>query len=514
MKNNMLTSVIGVLISLGVMSCALARTVSPHQTEPDRSPAKITLQECVDGSWDEDNLHRTIAPARGQAFPDRLALHAEGDAAHSLPMQLTDVQKYPDGSIQKANVWFRSDLPAGAKRTFQIESLAAASQSTNDTELTLQQNGNVWEIGNSLTAVRIPAGEWTAPVAGAAEIAAALTKRLGVNAATPETSFPGPLLGIKLASGLWAGASTIDPGTPDSNLLKYTTEILNKGPIFIRARVTYTFAHEGRYVFEIVVRRQDPLVRIDERYEKADQLNIDLATNLEPTEFATKKDMNGNMQRTAISYGQPGRLPDLVGWDIYTPDNTPVMAFLGGPREDLLAWVSTTADWLPEPYKQYFGLIPARGPKLTARGSLHSGHRHWGFLVGKDSQFPDPGKDLYRWWTKKVVVPLDKVANWQLEWPGMENIEFPHTFFSKADLPAIRARLQADPVIKEYMEALRGSYNGWGGMNSILRNEPEEEKPTSRNTGRSMSRAKASSRASATPPRRQSSSMIPFLWNS
>ncbi|HOS42947.1 MAG TPA: hypothetical protein PK794_04580, partial [Armatimonadota bacterium] len=48
--------------------------------------------------------------------------------------------------------------------------------------------------------------------------------------------------------------------------------------------------------------------------------------------------------------------------------------------------------------------------------------------------------------------------------PGMDEIAFPHTFFSAEELPAIRARLRAEPAISAYMEELRagdGGDKGW-----------------------------------------------------
>lgn len=466
------TAAFGLLMTTAfVASCAA-------QAPTGGSPASgtITLTESVDSSWAEDNLHRTIKPARGEMFADRVSLRPQTEPARAVAMQLANVQKYPDGSIQQADVWFRSDLPAAATRTFQIQTLdKPATDAKPDTDLTLQRNGNVWEIGNSLTAVRIPAGEWKAPAENGGNPAEAVAKELGLPAATG-SSVPGPLLGVKLASGQWTAASSLEPGGADAGLLSYSSKIVESGPIFIRARVTYTFPKGGTYDFDVEVRKLDPFVRVNEKYEKAGMLSIDLGTGLEPKEFATKKNYSGAMQQTAIDYEHPTNLPSLVGWDLYTPDNTAVLGLLGGPRDDLLAWVSTSADWLPDPYNQYINVAPAPGGKLTARASLVRGHRHWGLLVAKHAQFPDAATDLYRWFAKNIAVPLDKVANWQLVWPGMDAIEFPHTFFGKADLPTIRAQLQADPTIKEYMEALRDRNAYWGAMPSILRDSPAQEK--------------------------------------
>ncbi|MCX5659756.1 MAG: hypothetical protein NTW19_08555, partial [Planctomycetota bacterium] len=82
-------------------------------------------------------------------------------------------------------------------------------------------------------------------------------------------------------------------------------------------------------------------------------------------------------------------------------------------------------------------------------------HRHWAIYAGKADAFPESAKqvaDFYRWWTRRMMITLDKVSAWQLEWPGMDQIAFPHTFFDSKELPAIRKSLQAEPAVQQLME--------------------------------------------------------------
>ncbi|MHB9130082.1 MAG: hypothetical protein ACYDBB_03205 [Armatimonadota bacterium] len=391
----------------------------------------ITLTEQLGHNWTTDLVHQTVSfPAADRVRADGLALYLDGK---SIPMQLDNVVTNKDGFLTKADVWFRADLPANGSRSFELRSGKAARQS----DLKVTQDGGVLEISNACTAVRLPN-----------------------NAKT----LVGPLLGVKLASGQWAGASQI---ACEAALESCTTEVLAQGPIFVRARVTYRFAGGGSYQCGVMLRSNEPLVRFDEQYGKAGKIAFDLGTNLQPTKFSTKASFRGNMQLTPINYDKPTQLVGLVGWDFYLPSLTSVIGYLGGPNDDLLGWVSTedaAATWLPNPYQQTFTVTSGPGGKLQAAGSLENGRRAWAFLIGKGADFPDPGNDLYRWWNKHLVVSLDKVVNWQLVWPGMEKIEFPHTFFSGKDLPDIRARLQAEPAIQSYMEDLRktdGGYLGW-----------------------------------------------------
>ncbi len=422
----------------------------------------ITLEEHLGYAWQADLVHRPVTVATpGTLFPDRLALYNGNNA---VPVQLENLQTYPDGSVKSADVWFRTDLPAHATRTFTLRSVTKGFVAPK-TDLAVTKDGNTLVFSNGVTAARIPAGTWEPSAT------ATLAEYLHVPASAEK--IPGPLLGVKMASGAWTAASSITPAGP---LRKVATDLLDAGPILVRARITYTFADGGTYTMIVLVRANEPLVRINERYEKAGTLVLDLGTGLQPTQFATKADFRGNMQRTTISYEKPNKLPGLVGWDFYLPDLTSVIGYLGGPNDDLLGWIGTensAADWLPEPYKQTFTVTALPGGKLVAEAPLQQGRRTWAFLIAKGADFPEmppgtpgnPGKDLYRWWTKHIVVSLDKVVNWELVWPDMEKIEFPHTYFSANDLPGIRARLQTEPAIKTYMEALRksdGGYFGWG----------------------------------------------------
>jgi len=392
----------------------------------------LEIQECLGYGWDSDLVHQTVTvPAPAGLRADAAVLELDGKP---VPMQFDNLQADDQGRILKADVWFRTDLPAHGSRKFVLRS----GRGSAETDLKLLQDGDVVEIRNALTAVRLPA---------------------------TGTSLVGPLLGVKLASGRWAAASQI---TTDAALSSCTTEVVAQGPIFIRTRTTCRFANGGNYVVQVTLRSREPLVRVDERYENAGTLRIDLGTNLQPARFATKKDFRGNMQLTPIAYDKSQKLPSLVGWDFYLPDRTSVLGLLGGPSDDLLGWVATEnspADWLPEPYRQTFTVSAGPGGTLRAEGSLERGRRTWALLVGQGATLPG-GKELYRWWTKHIVVPLDKVVDWGLVWPEMDKIEFPHTFFSKADLPAIRQRLRAEPAIRQFMEELRDKGHYWGSMGS------------------------------------------------
>jgi hypothetical protein len=441
------------LLLLAVLACTCAAFAD----------IPIVLHECLGLDWSPELVHRPVDAPPGALFADRMALFS-GDTA--VPMQACHATTHPDGSLKHADIWFRTGLPADGTVTFVLRPVDKGFAQPK-TDLSISTLNQVLTFSNGITAVRLPAGTWQW-----SEDDLPLATLLGVPLA--KDRMPGPLLGVKLPSGTWTAASSL-PIAP--TFQGYATEILDAGPLVARARVTYRYTDGGSYAVIITLRAGDPVVRVDEEYKKAGSISLDLTT-LRAARLQTKIDYRGGMRNDPITYDTPHKVYDLVGWDFYLQDRTSAISFLGGPANDLLAWVApedAAAIWLPDPYKQTMTATAEPGGRLHVDGPLADGRRAWGLYVGTGASFPNGGLDLYRWWMRRVVISLDRVVNWQLEWPGMDDIAFPHTYFSAADLPGIRARLQAEPAIKEYMENLRksdGGYLGWGHAQGASNADP------------------------------------------
>jgi len=431
----------------------------------------IAIEEQLGHSWSAAILHRSIAlPEPGLLFPGKTELQHDGKR---VPMQLDRIEPYADGSIRCADVWFRSDLPANGVRKFVLQSVKAAK--TTKTDLKLERKGNVYELSNARVAVRVPAGSWQPgkELTEQRDIATALSKTL--NQTTPEQGIPGPVLGIRLPSQKWTAASSVrsyekldlifpdvqglvqpvDPTEPAGRFLGYSTQVTARGALFIRLRVAYRFDGHGGYVVNVMLRADEPLVRVAEEYERSGAVVLDL-NNVQPTRaFYESQRPTKTGKFVDLAGPEPGLAALFLGWDNYFKKIAPAYCFTGDPNADLIGLVSTNADWLPFPYNQAFHIRTAPDGGLTLHGNLDSGHRYWGVYVGKTTEFAEnPAKQFYHWWWHRIVLSLDKVANWQLTWPGMDQLEFPHTFFDRTELPEIRRRLQAEPVIRAFVERL------------------------------------------------------------
>lgn len=427
----------------------------------------FVVEEALGLDWQRDLVVRDVtAETPGLLFPGKAALVDDRQAP--VPFQLEAVQLHEDGSIRSARIWFAAELQAGQRRTWTLRPDEAAQMP--DTDLTLTTTGAVLEIANRHTALRLPAGTWPPSEERS------LADRLGV--AEADGHVPGPLLGVRLPSGAWTAASTIASAAAFQG---YTAEILDHGPLFVRTRVRYRFADDGHYTATYTLRADDPLIRIEEEYADAGTMHVDLYAGLAPTRMDDHVRAQ-QFQAIPLAYTQHQDLPSFTGWDFYLTDRSMVMGFGGGAADDYLGLLSIHSDWLPFPYNNMWHLTADQGPALTARSPLTAGQRRYALLVTRGAQFPEGAADLFRWWNRRVAVPLGKVANWRLTWPGMEDIVFPHTFFSEDDLPGIRDRLQADPVTVRFMTDMRenpahpNSPYFWG----LIQNEVRQTKDPDR----------------------------------
>jgi hypothetical protein len=425
----------------------------------------ITIQDVLGHTWPTSLVHRSVDFGNTGFTRDKVALF-EGKT--QVPVQLDAVVTDANGKLKSADVWFRTGLASNETRVFVLRE-GTLSMPPAGLAPVIATNGSVVTMDNGLTAVKFPGASWSAPAnVAAADIPAAFGKHLGL--ASQANAIPAPLLGVRLASGRWTAASRLGPARavkyeslqgliqpetikPVGALEGYTTEILASGPLFAKARVTYRFVGEGRYVAEFELRTGEPMVRISERYDGVGSVVFDFGREFQPTgavHVAMSSAPNGRC--VPLNPDRERTVAMFTGWNFFFNDVAAAYALIGDPAGDLLGLVSTEPDWLPLPYNQALYLIAGPGMPLRAEGALNAGHRQWGLVVGKTADFPSPAPDFYRWWNSQVVLSLDKVSNWPLTWLGMDTIEFPHTFFAKSELPGIRARLQAEPVIKEFIE--------------------------------------------------------------
>lgn len=173
-----------------------------------------------------------------------------------VPFQLSELN--PDAG--SATVSFFSDLPSGGQRTF----LLRANDSTLPAITPDKSVHPSVQIREEAGTLLLDTGALQARLPLSQEIKA------GEEA-------PGPLLALNDGKG-WAGRSRIV--SPRKAVQKIDTELLDRGPLFARARVTYTFAGNATYTVTIKATQGYNFVEVLEQMEglpKEDGASFEMA---------------------------------------------------------------------------------------------------------------------------------------------------------------------------------------------------------------------------------------------
>jgi hypothetical protein len=431
-----------VIASLLLLLCSLPAAAFQQE---------IVLEEALGRAWSEDLVHHTFWVVPGETVPPgmevkpaSLSLFRDGKP---VPMQIVNAATEKKGNLLMADVWFRADMPAGSRQTFVLKPGRKAKVLNG---VTVHKHENSIELDNGLTAVRIPVGHWN-----------------------PGAPLPAPVAGIRLPDGKWTGAASLQPQgdfsfpplpglmqpvgpkEPIGRMDTLDAQVLANGPLLAQVHLQYGGPRSGTYSLTISLRAGEPMVRFDERYQDAGAVTFTF-NGVKPT--AAGYQSNGGPaggRSIPIAYDKPSLVGMFTGWNLFFQQISACYSLTGDPNGNVLGLVSTDPDWLPFPYNQGM-MLNTEGDHLVLRGPLDDGHRHWALYVGKkDAPQSADTMAFYRWWYQHIVFALDKVVNWQLTWPGMDDIAFPHVFFNKDDIAAIRQRLRAEPAIVDYMQRLK-----------------------------------------------------------
>ena len=153
-----------------------------------------------------------------------------------VPVQFSDVVRDARG-VSSATANFFSDLPSGERLEFILSSGAPAQPATGVVE---SQDGRTIVLDSGVLKVRIPA---TQTVTGDA---------------------PGPILQFS-RGGKWIGSSTLS--LAGDRVVKLEATRVDRGPLFVSYRLTYTTEHHATYVAVVRCAAGMDFVRLEEDME-------------------------------------------------------------------------------------------------------------------------------------------------------------------------------------------------------------------------------------------------------
>jgi len=227
---------------IGLLSCAaIILKCVPAAAEP---LAVFDTYNWVEHDWPRTLVTYQVEFQAGQVTQGEVKLLDADGTEH--PFQLWRVEAHPDGSIARARLSFFAELPEGGRYRFELHpgkprEIADAAQINATPEHLMLDNGAV--------AVRLlPVGEKVLP--------------------EPKSmaDVPGPFIGVRLLDGRWAGGSFFfGGGIP--NVTRYSSRIVEQGPLFVDVQVHYELENDAYYQFNLRMLVDDPALRIDEQMD-------------------------------------------------------------------------------------------------------------------------------------------------------------------------------------------------------------------------------------------------------
>jgi len=424
-------------------------TASPRTT--------VTLTDYLGGGWQQELVHYPLTFAAGE-LPGMAVARVEVKGGKALPSQISDVQRYPDGSLRAMNVWFFATIPDQGTVTYLITS---GKRGPEEAGVTVKATADTLEMATNTPqpiGIRLLNGskDYRWPV--------------------PATQVSGPLQALLLPSGRTTGSGHF---AVPFKVKSYATELTAQGPLFAEARVRYRF-DGGYWTFTARVIRGCPLVRISEEvdtghsgqaWDTADRFYVFTLNGdgFKPTQaYYTGRTDTDEFHNLTNQYVQP-ELQDgmerggpgstvngytlalaqnrteyfLTPWPAWSPRTGVAIRFVE-PGKDAIGFASVkTTDWknplslrfcttaageltLNLPLQMFRQGWPTEGfgyhspnytgqtlfvPETTAR-------RDYGIMLtpAEDEQHTHLA-GLLRQTAKLGAQPLDEVKDWVLDWP-------------------------------------------------------------------------------------------------
>lgn len=420
-----------------------------------------------------------------------------------VPLQLWQVTKDADGNIQTARLSFFAQLKPNGSYSYELGARPARPIAIH-IPVGTETQGSFLTLDNGKVALRLPKPgqvKFDQPLPfgkDIKEMQAAYGQQVAKGVA------PGPIQGVKLADGSWAGGSFFYANNPAAapKVTEYTCKVLESGPLFSSAGVRYSFSNGGWYELTARLQADDPAIYIDEQFDLGEpsaggpwdyyQMVVSLGQGWQPdTTYyfgpsigAQDADFNAKLKAVSmpanrdcssrkLKFDKPAaKLFDIA---VRYPWN-PNAYFFALAKADSITPEATAAGKVP-----FLAVVPMHtgnwrgtsdvkdGEVFTHEGGdvsvwwrmrasyhprtvLHTGEydpdqpltfcrRQWALIAGS----VQPYEKLHRFRSYDGFVTLDDYKDWRLDWPADPKITYPRLMFSKADVERLRPTLDKLP---------------------------------------------------------------------
>ena len=229
------------LLCLALLVGGLVALTRSAQGDPlDRT---VTITDYIGLDWQDDLVHYTLEFPPG-AFSGLADARVSTDG-NPIASQVSDVERYADGSIRSMNVWFFATVPANEAVSYTI---SPGKKAMAGPGVTVKQ-----------TAESIDLTTETPQTVGIRLLNGAQTYYWPISAAEA----PGPVQALLLPSGRTTGKGRIE--VPFA-VKSYQAEVTAAGPLFAEVKVHYLF-ETGYWTFTARVVHGSPLIQIKEELD-------------------------------------------------------------------------------------------------------------------------------------------------------------------------------------------------------------------------------------------------------
>jgi len=305
-------------------------------------------------------------------------------------------------------VWVYATFAAGQRRSFTI---SPGTPKAVPPRVKLAREGDLYVIDNGTMAVRLPA--------------------------TADAGVPGPITGVRLPGGSWAGSSS---WTTTRALTGFTATVIGDGTVLAKVRLRYAFAgmagldHDVPAFAEIDVALAPAWshVEISERHEMSRDehwaftctqgfparqgLSRPFSAGPGSGESAQPPPPNRALKAGALPFAKPELFINLFprwnqhwkdGWQFAASDGTNAIG----------AVVVRAGRWVWPHQNAIEALVTPAGDSAVLRLPTWKGARQWWLLAGPVAMAGDPPKDYI---ARHAFEPLDKLNHdLVLDWPGV-----------------------------------------------------------------------------------------------
>jgi hypothetical protein len=407
----------------------------------------IKLRESLNCQWTRQLVSYPFRADNGACLAKSVRLTGPGGP---VAAQLANVQTWPGTQfVQRADLVFVvDDLPPLVEQTYKLTyAPAPGAPSAGASDLTVKPGAERVELSTGRIGVRLALG----------------AKKY--NPAVRAAQVPGPLLGMRLGTGPWAGASSL---VGEGSVTSWSAELTDSGPVFARVSATYTMedgnvvgltatvvAGDNAVRCEMSSREDRPAMAFEMRlppvpgvkqavlpkgygqWAKADR-TLDVRPGPEPLTFLSPN--------TSMASG----LPDCPSTVRLAPATGGGLELWLGSR-DPAAWSEPVAPLTYAGFKHWdLETIPKMW-EVWRRNRLPIHYAADGTVTLR-AGFT---KGARKWWTGcgplAVGDQLDWVKNMVLDWPADPRRPHPRLFVGMADVKDAWARAAGDAELAKLL---------------------------------------------------------------